>query len=109
MQLYYWPMEAPRAYSIDAYIRAFETLDFTPCTDSGVEPGFEKVALYALGDEPTHAARQLPNGEWTSKLGQLEDIEHTLEGLVGAEYGSVVQLLQRPSTGIEDSDAQKGP
>jgi hypothetical protein len=47
----------------------------------------------------THAARQLDNGKWTSKLGQLEDIEHeSLEALSGAVYGSVVQVLKKPTT-----------
>lgn len=45
---------------------------------------------------PTHAARQLENGKWTSKLGQLEDIEHELDGLVGDKYGIVVTILRRP-------------
>jgi hypothetical protein len=35
-----------------------------PCEGSGLEVGFEKVALYALPDgEPTHAARQLLSGK----------------------------------------------
>ena len=40
--------------------------------------------------------RQLENGKWTSKLGPLEDIEHaSLEGVTGAQYGQVVQMLRR--------------
>jgi hypothetical protein len=61
-----------------------------------VEPGYEKVALYALAGLPKHAARQLPGGRWTSKLGPLEDVEHALEGLIGTWYGNVVQILKRP-------------
>lgn len=45
---------------------------------------------------PTHAARQLPNGRWTSKLGFLEDIEHDLHDVAGEAYGTVVVLLKRP-------------
>ncbi|TAF36353.1 MAG: hypothetical protein EAZ69_10585 [Oscillatoriales cyanobacterium] len=44
---------------------------------------------------PTHAARQLANGKWTSKLGWLEDIEHELDGLTGDRYGVVGQILKR--------------
>lgn len=36
---------------------------------------------------PSHAARQLPNGRWTSKCGQAEDIEHDLRDLEGRLYG----------------------
>jgi hypothetical protein len=46
------------------------------------------VALYADGQGvPLHAARQWPDGRWTSKLGAMEDIEHALQDLVGSEYG----------------------
>lgn len=64
-----------------------------------MEPGFEKVAVFAISEDiPAHVARQLPNGRWTSKLGQLEDIEHELHALEGAEYGRVVQVLRRAAT-----------
>jgi hypothetical protein len=47
-----------------------------------------------------HAARQLPTGHWTSKLGESEDIEHRLHDLEGLIYGQVVLVLARtrPST-----------
>jgi hypothetical protein len=38
-------------------------------------------------------------GEWTSKLGNWEDIEHkTLAALEGEFYGKVVQILKRAAT-----------
>jgi hypothetical protein len=44
-----------------------------------------------------HAARQLPTGRWTSKLGKAVDIEHdTPEGVTGPVYGAVVKFLRRP-------------
>jgi hypothetical protein len=97
MGVAYWPEGAPREESLDAFLRAFETLGYTRCDSDALEPGFEKVALYARGTVPAHAARQTDDGNWTSKLGELEDIEHTLDGLTGALYGTVVQLLMRPS------------
>jgi len=68
---------------------------YSPCSDGSPEAGWEKVALYATDEGPTHAARQMPNGRWTSKLGPEEDIEHELQGLSGAFYGSVVRFLRR--------------
>ncbi len=68
----------------------------TAITDEELEPGFEKIALFA--DErgiPRHAARQLLTGRWTNKLGELEDIEHGLRDLEGAEYGTVVLVMRR--------------
>jgi hypothetical protein len=41
-------------------------------------------------------ARQLPSGQWTSKLGEMEDIQHAaLQQLDGLSYGRVVQYLKR--------------
>lgn len=93
----YWPANAPVQETLVAFIKAFATLGFMPCDDSQVEQGHEKVALYVdQNGKPTHAARQLPNGRWTSKLGKIEDIEHELEAVVGPVYGSVAQILKRP-------------
>ncbi len=44
---------------------------------------------------PTHAARQMTNGRWTSKLGAWEIIEHDFDALEGAEYGQIVEILRR--------------
>jgi hypothetical protein len=92
-----WPASVRREESIAAFVEAFQSLGYVPCLDDSPEPGFEKVALYALAGVPKHAALQLPSGRWTSKLGPLEDVEHVLEGLVGAWYGQVVQILRRAS------------
>ncbi|MEK0192863.1 DUF7689 domain-containing protein [Microcoleus anatoxicus] len=55
-----------------------------------------KIAIYVLDGKPQHASRQLPNGKWTSKLGQYEDIEHNyLEGLEGSIYGEVSCVMKR--------------
>jgi len=89
---YYWPPEVPRTESLESFIEAYNALGYVPCDNEKYEEGFEKVAIFVGQDgRPTHAARQLNNGRWTSKLGQIEDIEHiTLDGLVGSRYGSVV-------------------
>lgn len=97
MNNYYWPPGVPREYSIDAYRRAYEALGFTECSKADLEEGFEKIAIYIGSDgEPTHAARQLVSGKWTSKLGKLEDIEHSdLECLQGEEYGVIGLIMKR--------------
>jgi hypothetical protein len=78
----------------------FESLGYHAGGSWEVEPGIEKVAVYAdaLG-KPQHAARQLPNGRWTSKVGTMEDIEHEMEGLEGESYGRVVLVLERRTDG----------
>ncbi len=93
----YWPPAVPRQTTLSGFIEAFSALNYIPCETSGLEPGYEKVAIYASqAGEPTHAARQLPSGIWVSKLGELEDIEHhTLAGIEGQIYGYVAQILKR--------------
>jgi hypothetical protein len=91
-----WPPGVVRERTLTAFLQAFATLGYTPCPDGSLEPGWEKVALYATDEGPAHAARQVDNGRWSSKLGPDDDIEHDLEGLYSTSYGSVVQFLRRP-------------
>lgn len=93
----FWPPNVPREETVDAFIDAFETKGFTPCTNVAIEPGIEKIALFSAQSIPTHAARQLFTGWWTSKLGPDVDIEHTTpESVGGGIYGSPVVYLSRP-------------
>jgi hypothetical protein len=85
----FWPADAPREETLQAFMAAFATLGYTSATDDRPEAGFEKVAFFTSGTVPTHAARQLPNGRWTSKLGFAEDIEHDLHAVSGQAYGGV--------------------
>lgn len=84
--------------TVEALVAAYESLGFAMCDDSDVELGYEKVAIYGTPDgEFQHAARQLNDGHWTSKLGEWEDIEHnTLEALECQDYGTVQRILRRP-------------
>jgi len=91
----YWPPGVPEAVTIAAFVQAFQTVGYGEALDNGLTDGVEKVALYARDDKPTHAARQLSSGLWTSKLGKAVDIEHTLPALEGDKYGNVVKILQR--------------
>jgi hypothetical protein len=94
---YYWPDDAPWDGRVASLVRVFELLGFEGCDSDAPEPGYDKVALYAKGEDYEHAARQLPGGRWTSKLGAYKDIEHDrLQDLTGGEYGTVVKLLRRP-------------
>jgi len=71
-------------------------LGYEVCFGAEVESGAQKIAIYVCDGEPTHAARQNPDGSWSSKLGMLHDIEHsTLEALEGDEYGRVALILRR--------------
>ncbi len=83
-------------HGIGDLVEAFRSLGYEECENETLEEGFEKVAFYGLGLMYTHAARQLSDGRWTSKLGQLEDIVHsTVDAISGGDYGEVVQFMRR--------------
>ena len=92
-----WPSSCPREETIYAFESAFRILGYESCEDRKYEQGFDKIALYAQGNRPTHAARQLAEGKWTSKVGTSFDIEHNLKDLEGKRYGKVVMFFRRPT------------
>jgi hypothetical protein len=96
LEVYHWPQGVPRVETLEAFYQAFESLGYVRGEDGHLEAGFEKIALYVLDGKPTHAARQLSDGNWTSKLGKWIDITHTLYGLEGPAYGQVAGFLKRP-------------
>ena len=93
----HWPVEAPPTDGGPGVLeKAFLSLGYEPCEGGDPERGFEKVALYSAGAFYTHAARQLPDGRWTSKLGEMEDIEHDRpEDVGGGVYGEVFRFMRR--------------
>lgn len=78
-------------------MRAFGTLGYEPCDSADLEHGFEKIALYRGElDLFSHVAKQLPDGEWTSKLGSGNDIVHrSVNAFEGSHYGSPVRFMKR--------------
>ncbi len=93
----HWPIAtAEYDYGIGILEQSFLSLGFEDCHDGSLEPGYEKVALYGGTVFYTHAARQLSSGQWTSKLGRSEDIEHdTPDDVAGGVYGEVLQFMKR--------------
>ncbi len=101
----FWPEGVPRVATLESFQAAFATLGYAVCGNEEFEAGAEKIALFADAMAvPTHAARQLANGRWTSKLGKAEDIEHELHDLEGEVYGSVVLLMKRSQLAHTPSD-----
>jgi hypothetical protein len=100
---YWFPADWPKDdFSLSALEQALEALEYEDCAmDAGLEPGFVKVALYGVGFFYTHAARQLANGKWTSKLGRGEDIEHdSPDDVAGGVYGAVMSIMRRRVSAI---------
>lgn len=85
---YYWPEGAAMKETIAAFVNAFELRGYEIALNPDLEPGIEKIVIYVRDQKPTHAARQLEDGTWTSKLGDCEDIIHaSLEDISGSDYG----------------------
>jgi hypothetical protein len=92
----YWPPGVPQEETLDAYIKAYEFKGYSVCQDGFLEEGYEKVALFTLNGIPKHAALQLDEHCWTSKLGKSEDISHHLRDIEGSVYGKVACFMKRP-------------
>ena len=96
----YWPENLPKELTLDSVVELFRQTGYEVCIDGSLQTGYEKIAICAKDGAPTHAARQLENGRWTSKLGNYHDIDHdSLEALQGdgfGEYGSVTLFMARP-------------
>ncbi len=97
--VHYWLPNVLREETLEAFIQAFQALEYKVCETAVLEVGCQKIAIYSDEEAiPTHVARQLANGNWTSKIGQYETIEHpTLDALTGDEpaYGSVSCFMKR--------------
>lgn len=96
----YWPAGIPRDRSLEAFVECFATFDFALGERDHSGREFERIVLYGKADEPRHAARQLADGRWSSKLGHLEIIEHELNAFEGAtaefaDFGPVLAFLER--------------
>ena len=103
---YYWPEQSPLEESLASFRSVFEAMGYQECATDDLEAGFEKVAIFVDEESfPTHVARQVENGNWTSKLCRWQDIEHqSTQALAGTAsiYGQVALLMRRPRSQIPD-------
>jgi hypothetical protein len=99
-EFFYWPEGISREESVESFIQLFLLHGFVVCPNALKEKGFTKIALFTKDGVPTHAARQLSNGLWTSKLGILEDVKHTLSAISGGLYGSVALVFKKSTPSV---------
>lgn len=94
----WWPQSVERRTALDCFVQVFRELGYEVCDDGELEDGFEKVAIFTHNGRPTHMARQLPSGKWTSKSGTLYDIALAeLQGLSGGKIGKVDCFMKKPT------------
>lgn len=92
---YYWPPGVGHSDSPDEWAELFRLFGYIPSDNQDREKGFEKIAIYADDEGAQHVARQLQDGKWTSKLGDLSDVEHSNLMVLEGTYGRVVCVLKR--------------
>jgi hypothetical protein len=101
MSSWYWPRDAA---TLDVFDAVYAHYGFRRVAglDYKLAAGQDKVVLYARRDgeggvELTHAARQLADGSWSSKLGSLPLIRHLHpDDVAGPAYGVPYVLYVRP-------------
>lgn len=92
----YWPPWATLTNRIESLKEAFTGLGYEQCDDSGAAAGYQKVALYEAQGRMQHAAIQMPNGRWRSKMGRGPVIEHrNPDSLSGGMYGQATIIMRR--------------
>jgi hypothetical protein len=94
-EYFYWPSEISREENIESFIQLFALHGYEVCEHVRKEKGFSKIVLFTKEGIPTHAARQLPDGLWTSKLGILEDVKHSLTTISNGLYGSINLVFKK--------------
>lgn len=92
---YYWPPGVGDDDTPDQWADVFKLHGYEVTDNRDHEKGFEKVAIYADVEGASHVARQLQDGNWSSKLGNLSDIEHAKLDVLQDTYGDVVRVLKR--------------
>lgn len=96
-EMYYWPNNIPRTVEVNSFIELYKLIGYEICEQSIVEKDYEKIAIFLDSNGfPTHAARQLINGFWTSKLGCEFDIQHSIQSMNNSVYGNAEVFMSRP-------------
>ena len=96
--VHYWPSDKIIDCNVNNFIEAFKSKGYECCENCQFEPGYRKIALYVKPDttDCTHAARELRNGCWTSKLGEYNDIQHgSPEAIENDFYGKVYCFMKK--------------
>ncbi len=104
---YYWPPDLPSFPLVSILEELFRREGYERCSSPDQEEGVEKVAIYGDSQgEGKHVARQLPSGEWTSKMGGAADITHADHAAVEAPlFGTLRVIMSRRAPVTEPPEA----
>ena len=98
MGMQYWPPGVLRLPTLPVFQMAFESIGFQLCADDGFVQDREKIAIFHLNNQPTHAAKLIGEGLWSSKLGKWFDISHSktcLDHNAPQSYGTIAYFMER--------------
>ena len=94
----YWPSWATLTTRMESLKELFVGLGYEEYDGNDAEGGYRSVALYEVQGDMKHAALQMPDGRWRSKMGQGPVIEHdTSESLSHGIYGRPTTYMRRAS------------
>lgn len=95
----YWPSGAKRLSGIAYLVGAYLAEGFSVCNKSDCQTydsTADSIVVYEMNRIGMHAARLLANGMWSSKLGDLEDVQHKKpEDISGTTYGNPIVYMKR--------------
>lgn len=95
----HWPPGVKRASGIAYLVGAFQAEGFSVCNESDCrkyDSTADSIVVYEMNRIGMHAARLLANGMWSSKLGDVEDVQHkTPEDISGTTYGNPIVYMKR--------------
>jgi hypothetical protein len=93
---YDWPRDVPNVPKLESFIILFEKIGFKKCKNGCLKIGYDKIAIYCdIKGEPKHASKQLSDGKWSSKLGRMEDVSHTVFSMSDGFYGNITTYMER--------------
>ena len=93
---HWWPSGISRDFSENSLLECFKCFGFLECDDATIEPSFDKVALYSLNGQWTHAARVIDVDRYHSKFGYNVDGFHKSGNVLSTKYGTVYKFMKRP-------------
>lgn len=106
---WHWWSPVAKGPSVEHLKNAFQYFGFEECgLDDTVDDQYDKVALYHVGHDWTHAARIVDNGIYHSKFGESYDGRHSSGNVLQAQYGSVCLIMRRLKTDSHLTDNLKG-
>lgn len=111
----YWPREIDEDEldegDLEEYLTVFESYGFRRCADGELEDGVEKIAVHAAEGMFSHVAFQRPDGDWSSKLGMLNDVRYECVASLcggGSQYPGVSVFMSRTRQAHALADSASG-